>query len=37
MQAFSKQFKVKRNLTVGSQGIRLDQFLLTPPEEWMRD
>jgi hypothetical protein len=37
MQAFSKEFKVKRNLTVGSQGIPLEQFLLTPPEEWMRD
>lgn len=34
MGAFSKEFKVKRKLLVGSQGIPLEQFLLTPPPEW---
>ena len=33
-EAFSKEFKVKRNLLVGKQGIPLEQFFLTPPEEW---
>jgi hypothetical protein len=31
---FSKEFKVKRNLPVGMQGIPLEQFFLTPPAEW---
>ena len=33
IEAFSKEFKVKRKLLVGPQGISLDEFLLTPPEE----
>lgn len=36
MKAFSKEFKVKRNLLVGAQGIPLDEFLLTSPEEWLK-
>ena len=32
MQAFSKQFSVKKKLLVGAQGIPLEEFLLTPPE-----
>jgi predicted AAA+ superfamily ATPase len=33
IEAFSKEFKVKRKLLVGPQGISLDEFLLIPPEE----
>ena len=33
IEAFSKEFKVKRKLLVGHQGISLREFLLTPPEE----
>jgi predicted AAA+ superfamily ATPase len=33
IEAFSKEFKVKRKLLVGSQGISLDEFFMTPPEE----
>jgi predicted AAA+ superfamily ATPase len=33
VDAFSKEFKVKRKLLVGPQGIALDEFLLTRPEE----
>jgi len=32
--AFSKEFKVKRKLLVGAQGIQPKDFLLTPPEKW---
>ncbi len=35
VQAFSKEFRVKRKLLVGAQGITLNDFLLTPPEEWL--
>jgi len=34
VEAFSKEFKVKRKLLVGAQGIQLNSFLLTPPEKW---
>ncbi len=33
IEAFSKEFRVKRKLLVGPQGISLNDFLLTPPEE----
>jgi len=33
IDAFSKQFKVKRKLLVGAQGIPLDEFLSLPPSE----
>jgi len=33
VEAFSKEFKVKRKLLVGPQGIALNEFLLIPPEE----
>ncbi|MFQ5715268.1 MAG: DUF4143 domain-containing protein, partial [Candidatus Scalinduaceae bacterium] len=36
VQAFSKEFRVKRNLLVGAQGIPLDEFFLTSPEEWLK-
>lgn len=32
--AFSKEFEVKRKLLVGTHGIQLEEFLLTPPEKW---
>ena len=34
MDAFSKQFKVKKKLLVGAQGISLQDFLSTPVGEW---
>ena len=34
VEAFSREFKVKRKLLVGPQGIAIDEFLLTPPEEF---
>ena len=35
VEAFSREFRVKRKLLVGSQGIQLKEFLLTPPEQWL--
>jgi predicted AAA+ superfamily ATPase len=35
VEAFSREFKVKRKLLVGDQGIHLKEFLLTPPEQWL--
>ena len=35
VEAFSREFKVKRKLLVGAQGIHLKEFLLTPPEQWL--
>ena len=34
-EAFSKEFRVKRKLLVGAQGIPLQEFLATPPEKWL--
>ncbi len=34
IEAFSKEFRVKRKLLIGHQGIPLEEFLLIPPEEW---
>ncbi len=34
IEAFSREFPVKRKLLVGSQGIPLEEFLLAPPETW---
>ncbi|HID30313.1 MAG TPA: ATP-binding protein [Desulfobacterales bacterium] len=36
IEAFSKEFSVTKKLLVGAQGIPLREFLLTPPEEWLR-
>ena len=36
MEAFAKQFKPKRKLLVGGQGIPLDEFLLKPAEHWLQ-
>lgn len=35
MEAFSKAFRVRRQLLVGNQGIPVEEFLLTPPEHWV--
>jgi hypothetical protein len=35
MEAFSNEFKVKRKLLVGGQGIPMENFFLTPPEQWI--
>lgn len=35
VDALSKEFKVRRKLLVGAQGIPLEEFFLTPPEEWL--
>lgn len=35
MEAFSREFPVKRKLLVGAQGIPLEEFLRTPPETWL--
>jgi uncharacterized protein len=36
IEAFSKQFKVKKKLLVGAQGIPIEEFLLVPPEQWLQ-
>jgi len=36
LQAFSNEFKVKRNLLVGKQGIPLEEFFLIPPAHWFK-
>jgi len=36
MDEFCAQFDVKRRLLVGRGGIALEEFLLTPPDEWLR-
>ena len=35
IEAFSKEFPATRKLLVGSDGIPLDRFLSTPPEQWL--
>lgn len=35
IEVFSKEFDVKRKLLIGAQGIGLEEFLLTPVEEWL--
>ena len=35
IKAFSKEFQVTRNLLIGAQGIPVEEFLLTPPLEWL--
>jgi hypothetical protein len=35
MEFFSKSFLTKRKLMVGPQGIPLEDFLLTPPADWL--
>jgi predicted AAA+ superfamily ATPase len=35
VEAFSREFRVKRKLLVGAQGIQVKEFLLIPPEQWL--
>lgn len=35
LEDFCKEFKVKRKLLVGGQGIPLEEFLATPTEKWL--
>jgi len=35
IEAFSREFPVKRKLLAGAQGIPLQDFLRTPPETWL--
>jgi hypothetical protein len=35
MEAFARQFKPKRQLLVGSQGIFLEEFLSKPAAYWL--
>jgi predicted AAA+ superfamily ATPase len=35
MEAFARQFKPKRQLLVGSQGIALEEFLSKPAAHWL--
>lgn len=35
IEAFSKEFKVTRKLLVGTGGISIEDFLITPPESWL--
>jgi hypothetical protein len=37
LDAFASQFRVKRNLLVGGQGIPLEEFLATEAEAWSCD
>jgi predicted AAA+ superfamily ATPase len=34
IEALSREFKVKKKLLVGADGIKIEEFLLTPPEKW---
>ncbi len=36
IEAFSKEFDVKKKLLVGSQGIPLEEFFCVPVDEWFR-
>lgn len=36
LDAFGKEFAPRRKLLVGGQGVPLDEFLTTPPEDWLR-
>src|ERR1043165_1088164 len=36
LEAFAKQFKPKRQLLVGGQGIALEEFLLQPAAHWLQ-
>lgn len=35
IEAFSKEFSVKKKLLIGKQGIPFQDFLCTPPENWL--
>ncbi|GBE40317.1 MAG TPA: ATP-binding protein [Nitrospirae bacterium] len=35
IEAFSREFRINRKLLVGADGIKIEEFLLTPPEKWL--
>jgi uncharacterized protein len=35
IEAFSKEFPVTKKLLVGAGGIKIEDFLMTPPEAWL--
>ena len=35
MEAFSREFRARRKLLVGADGIPIGEFLLTPVDEWL--
>lgn len=35
IEAFSKEFPVTKKLLIGTGGIRIENFLLTPPDAWL--
>lgn len=35
IEAFSKEFRVEKRLLIGAQGIPVEEFLLTPPPQWL--
>ena len=36
METLSKEFRIKRKLLVGGDGVSVEEFLLTPLEHWLR-
>jgi uncharacterized protein len=36
MEAFSREFRTRRKLLVGADGIPIGEFLLTPVDEWLK-
>ncbi|HLF67317.1 MAG TPA: DUF4143 domain-containing protein, partial [Gammaproteobacteria bacterium] len=37
METFNQEYATYKNLVVGSQGIPLDKFLITPIDHWFQD
>ena len=35
MVAFAREFKIQRPLLVGADGVPLEEFLTTPPGNWL--
>jgi predicted AAA+ superfamily ATPase len=35
IDAFSREFKVKKKLLIGEDGIKVEEFLSIPPEKWL--
>ena len=36
MDAFAKTFPVRKKLLIGDQGLPWQEFLLIPPDQWLR-
>jgi predicted AAA+ superfamily ATPase len=35
IEAFSREFKIKKKLLIGADGIKVQEFLSIPPEKWL--